>query len=146
MSARRAVDRRRVLVTTVAGIAAIGVSGCTTRLGSLFAKKKKKKVASATAVTMTDDLVFKPSRVTIRAGQTVEWRNDSVLVHTVTADPRIAAKAADVALPAGAKPFNSGNIKPKGIFRHTFTTPGTYRYFCIPHEAAGMVGEVAVLP
>jgi len=142
MSTRHGVDRRRVLATTVAGIAAFGLTGCTTKLGSLFSKTEP----SAPSVTMTDELVFKPRRVTIRAGQTVEWRNDSVLVHTVTADPGIAAKAADVALPADAKAFNSGNVKPKGKFSHMFTTPGTYRYFCIPHEAAGMVGEVIVKP
>jgi len=142
MSPRRGVDRRRVLVATVTGIAALGVSGCSTKLGSLFSKKKQ----PPPIVTMTDELVFKPSRVTISVGQTVIWRNESVLVHTVTADPGIAARAADVALPDGAKPFNSGNIKPKGTFRRTFTIPGTYRYFCIPHEAAGMIGEVIVQP
>ncbi len=142
MSTRRGVDRRRVLGAAVAGIVAIGVAGCAANTGAPASKEK----ASVAIVTMTDGLVFKPSRVTIRAGQAVEWRNDSVLVHTVTADPEIAARAADVALPDGAESFNSGNVKPKGTFRHTFTTPGTYRYFCIPHEAAGMVGEVIVKP
>jgi len=142
MSTRRGVDRRRVLGAAVAGIVAVGVTGCATYAG-MPASGKKAPVAT---VTMTDGLAFKPRRVTIHAGETVEWRNDSVLVHTVTADPEIAAKATDVALPDGAEPFNSGNVKPKGTFRHAFATPGTYRYFCIPHEAAGMVGEVIVEP
>ncbi len=50
----------------------------------------------------------------------------------------------DVALPVGAKPFNSGNLKPGQAYRHTFTVPGRYRYFCVPHEGAGMIGEVVV--
>jgi len=102
--------------------------------------------APAARVTMTNDLGFAPPRITIKAGQTVEWRNDSFLVHTVTADPKLAADQKDVALPAGAKVFNSGSVQPKATFRHTFTVAGTYRYFCIPHEAAGMVGEVIVKP
>ncbi|MBD3345169.1 MAG: hypothetical protein GF401_08925 [Chitinivibrionales bacterium] len=50
----------------------------------------------------------------------------------------------NVALPKGAKPFDSGTMQPGEEYRHTFTTAGLYRYFCIPHEKAGMVGEVIV--
>lgn len=76
---------------------------------------------------------------------TVRSQNASVLVHTVTDDPNLVAKEADYALPDGAEPFNSGNLEPKESYEHTFTVPGTHRYFCIPHEAAKMIGEVVVL-
>ncbi|HKJ94173.1 MAG TPA: plastocyanin/azurin family copper-binding protein [Gammaproteobacteria bacterium] len=102
--------------------------------------------SSTVVVTMTDEMKFKPSPVVIHVGDTVRWESDSVLVHTVTADPSLAAKASDVALPDGAATFNSGNISPGGHFEHTFKTAGRYRYFCIPHEAVGMVGEVVVKP
>jgi plastocyanin len=29
-------------------------------------------------------------------------------------------------------------------FSHTFTTPGPYKYFCIPHEPLGMVATITV--
>jgi plastocyanin len=29
-------------------------------------------------------------------------------------------------------------------YSHTFDTSGQYTYFCIPHEALGMVGQVTV--
>ena len=29
-------------------------------------------------------------------------------------------------------------------FKQTFNVPGTYKYFCIPHEAACMVGTIVV--
>jgi len=95
-------------------------------------------------VTMTDALRFQPNSVTIRAGETVQWRNDSELVHTVTADPQRVADSENVALPAGAETFHSGNVAPGQSFRHTFKVPGRYRYFCVPHEAAGMVAEIVV--
>ncbi|MFQ5934045.1 MAG: plastocyanin/azurin family copper-binding protein [Dehalococcoidia bacterium] len=44
------------------------------------------------------------------------------------------------------EPFDSGNIDLEGTFRHAFEAPGTYRYFCIPHEGAAMAGEVVVKP
>ena len=95
------------------------------------------------AVVKANDLVkFDPEEVSVDAGDTVEWRSVSVMVHTVTADPAKAAMAEDVALPPGAKAFDSGNIEPNGVFRHRFDVPGTYRYFCVPHEGARMVGTV----
>ncbi len=98
----------------------------------------------AVVVTMTDQLKFNPGTVTVQVGDTVEWKNTSLLAHTVTADPALAARQENVALPEGAQPFHSGIMKPNDTFRHKFATPGKYRYFCIPHEATGMVAEVVV--
>lgn len=103
-------------------------------------------LARTVTVKATDLLKFEPAKVVIHVGDTVVWHNASVLVHTVTDLPKLAANAADAALPKGAKPFNSGNLQPKADFKHRFTVPGTYRYFCIPHEAAGMLGQVVVEP
>jgi plastocyanin len=99
---------------------------------------------SGARVGMTNSLAFKPAKVTIDAGQSVLWENSSGLVHTVTADPSKAADKDHVRLPKGAKPFDSGRLLPGKTFEHTFTVPGRYRYFCIPHESAGMVAEVIV--
>lgn len=98
----------------------------------------------AAEVTMTNQLRFSAQTVRIRVGETVRWRNTTPLIHTVTADPDRAAEASDVALPPGARAFDSGDVEPGATFEHTFTVPGEYRYFCVPHEAAGMVGTVIV--
>ncbi len=97
-------------------------------------------------VQLTNMLTFDPKVDTITAGETVEWDNGSLLVHTVTADPSKATQDGSAALPEGAEPFDSGNIEPDGKFTHRFTVPGLYRYFCIPHEGASMIGEIVVLP
>ena len=44
-----------------------------------------------------DFVRFDPETITIRAGQTVQWRNTSPIPHTVTADPALAADPAHVA-------------------------------------------------
>jgi plastocyanin len=98
----------------------------------------------AALVDMTNRLQFSPDTVRIQAGGTVLWRNASALVHTVTADPGRAVRVESVHLPASAQPFHSGEIRPGEEFRHTFAVPGEYRYFCVPHELAGMVGVVIV--
>jgi plastocyanin len=80
-------------------------------------------------VAMTHDLRFAPDTIRIQAGQTVLWRNATPLIHTVT-------------LEAG----DSGDLRPGESFWHTFTTPGTYVYTCVPHDMAGMRGVVVVEP
>jgi hypothetical protein len=43
--------------------------------------------------------------------------------------------------------WNSGYlVHPKDHFEIRLTVEGVYDYFCIPHEAAGMVGPIVVGP
>lgn len=102
-------------------------------------------VGTRTSINMTE-MAFDPKEVTIPKGGEVEWVNNSAVVHTVTADPSKAANADNVALPAGVDAWDSGNVEPGESYSHTFETPGTYKYICIPHEAAGMVGTITVTP
>ena len=78
----------------------------------------------AVVVTMSNDR-FQPATVHVAAGRAVTWRNTSDIEHTVTG--------------AG---FDSGIIKPGGIYTRTFEKAGTFDYHCTPHFAAGMVGRV----
>ena len=98
---------------------------------------------AAAAVTMGFES-FSPATVTVRPGDTVEWQNTSLITHTVTDDPKLATKAADASLPPDVPPFNSGDIPAGQVYLHSFSEPGTYRYFCTHHEAGGMLGTVIV--
>lgn len=95
-------------------------------------------------VEMNPALNFAPTELRISAGDTVEFRNVSGFVHTVSTMPDTPGERATVQLPAGAAAFDSGRIEAGGIYRHTFETPGTYRYLCDPHHGAGMVGSIIV--
>lgn len=125
-------------VLIVAAMIAAGITGRT----SVY---KEARVIAAT-VRMTQAMTYVPRVIRINVGDTVEWQNVSALGHTVTADPGKATLSGDAVLPPGAMPFDSGNLQPGERFRYIFTVPGAYRYFCIPHEAAGMVGEIEVRP
>jgi plastocyanin len=117
-------------------------------LGGLLAGPATSPAADEPAVVvgMTNQMEYTPDTVRVQAGETVRWENDSAVMHTVTADPEEAINDESVRLPDGASTFNSGNMTPEQTFEHTFEVPGTYRYFCIPHEAVGMVGTVIVEP
>jgi plastocyanin len=87
---------------------------------------------------------FEPGTVTIKVGDTVEWRNVGNEVHHATTDPSMAINCGDVGSPAGAPPFDSGFLKPGATFSHTFKVAGTYRYACAVHETSGMIGKIVV--
>lgn len=95
-------------------------------------------------VDMDNLMRFLPDTVTVGVGESVRWRNTSDIVHTVTADASRAELPASVRLPAGAAPFDSGDMRPGEEFVHVFTEPGEYVYFCVPHERVGMIGVVRV--
>jgi plastocyanin len=99
----------------------------------------------AVVITMMDmPASFEPMRITIKAGDMVEWKNTGNQLHHVTTDPSAALKKRDVATPPGAKPFDSGFLKPGESFSQSFSVPGVYRYTCAVHEAKGMNGELVV--
>lgn len=99
----------------------------------------------AVVIGMTNTLSFTKDTVRVEVGETVRWNNDSIVVHTVTADAEKATMEKSVRLPEGATPFHSGDLEPEETFEYTFEVPGRYRYFCVPHEAA-MRGTVIVTP
>jgi plastocyanin len=74
------------------------------------------------------DLAFNPAQITVPVNGTVTWTNNDTVPHTATAKDRDA--------------LQSGTLEPGAQFSQTFTTPGTFEYFCEFH--ANMKGEVIV--
>jgi plastocyanin len=120
-----------------------GTVGVPAQPGTGTIASEQSAVKPAAVVQMQGEQ-FAPQNVTIRAGQSVEWKNNTGDPHTVTLVPDRALVSADAALPNNAQPFDSGTISAGMSFTHTFTVPGTYRYYCTLHEGNGMVGEVIV--
>ena len=139
------VSRRTVLPVGLGAVAFASVFGppASGRSGRAL---RPKSPSRATVVTMHIKLKFNPANITVQVGDTVEWRNRSLFTHTVTADKSLAKNPEHVVLPVGAEPFDSGDIPPGEVFRHTFTVSGEYAYFCIPHERHNMLGRVTVNP
>jgi plastocyanin len=117
-------------------LAAIGVAGTT----AASADPKTVEITIKQSPTMR----FDPETVSVNVGDTVKWTNSGFIDHTVTFDPGAAQKADSAALPAGVAPFGSESMEQDATYSHTFTTKGTYKYFCKFHEAMGMVGSVIV--
>jgi plastocyanin len=100
---------------------------------------------SPVVIKMADTKPFyTPENVAIKVGDTVQWVNSGQTVHSVSTSAANAQNRRDTSMPKGAVAFDSGFIPPGGDYSYTFTVPGTYRYFCLPHEKAGMVGVIVV--
>ena len=100
--------------------------------------------SGAPVVDMTDGLKFEPAEITVSVGDRVQWRNVGNIAHTVTTDPSKVADPEGVSVPSGVRPWDSGLLGGDETFSRTFDKPGTYRYVCIPHEGARMVGIIVV--
>ena len=104
-----------------------------------------KAASNPVVIKMADSQPFyTPEKVAIKVGETVQWVNSGQTVHSVSTSSANAQNPKDTSMPKGATAFDSGFIPPGGNYSYTFTVPGTYRYFCLPHEKAGMVGVIVV--
>jgi plastocyanin len=148
------VDARAVERTEILPGSTLGVSGSA---GTIAALPASQTVAGAPAelsakpviVTISGHAVPKLSapRVSIRAGQTVEWLNSTATMQEIIANPARAEQPSSAMLPAGVQPFDSGFLRPDHSFQYRFTVPGVYRYFCKLNnfnKAAPVEGEVIV--
>ncbi len=133
---------RRILFPSFTALLAVLLAAC----GSSGPAYEAPGPGVAATVDMTPALTFEPAEIKVRVGDRVEWRNRTLLTHTVTADRLITADASNVELPEGARPYNSAAIPAGQVFRYTFTVPGTYRYLCLPHAGQKMFGTVVVEP
>jgi plastocyanin len=94
------------------------------------------QVASAqeTPVVEMGNNYFDPIGLHVEPGTTVRFE--------LAAGAHSATAYSD-RIPDGATAFDSGTIS-QGSFEHTFETPGTYDYYCLPHKSVGMVGRIVV--
>ncbi len=82
---------------------------------------------AANTEVLIDQFTFTPQRITVKAGATVTWTNEDDVPHTIA---------------SSSKFFKSKALDTGDKFSFTFTTPGTYEYFCSLHPH--MTGAVVV--
>jgi amicyanin len=72
------------------------------------------------------NFTFSPKELKVKAGTTVTWTNEDDIPHTVVSPPNVRSKPLDT----------------DQSFSFTFTTPGSYKYFCSLHPH--MTGTIVV--
>ncbi|MGB6349984.1 MAG: cupredoxin family copper-binding protein [Pseudolabrys sp.] len=86
-------------------------------------------VRAEDAAVKIGNFTFGPQETKVKAGTTVTWTNEDDIPHTVVSPNNFRSKALDS----------------DDKFSFTFTTPGTYKYFCSlhPHMTGTIVVEAA---
>ncbi len=110
---------RPVIASTALG----AVVGSVLAAGILFARAD----GPAAAVSI-DNFTFTPPTVTVKAGTTVIWTNRDDIPHGIASSNNAFAR--------------SNALDADDSYSFTFTTPGTYQYFCYVHPH--MVGTIVV--
>jgi amicyanin len=85
---------------------------------------------NAPVAVSIDNFTFNPQKLTVKAGTTVTWTNKDDIPHAVA---------------AVNKQFKSKTLDTDDGYAFTFTTPGSYEYFCSlhPHMTGTVVVEAA---
>ncbi len=83
-------------------------------------------VPAAAAQVEIKDYAFRPATLTVPAGTTVTWTSHDDDPHTVTSSEKV---------------FASPGLDADETFSYTFSTPGTYTYYCTlhPHMTATII-------
>lgn len=157
-----ATDAERVSPAEVAAAADKELGAARAQAGALSAPPHAPTGTGATVTASWGDKLvavnrFEPETVSIKAGQTVVWRDASSWIpHTVSFEPPFKAPSDPKAfLPTGAKSGSrfAGGVAHSGMigpvpalptdsFSLTFTKAGKYPYLCLLHP--GMAGTVEV--
>jgi len=106
--------------------AALGAATATI-LAAVVIPTSAQNAAPAGAVTI-DNFTFTPASLTVKAGTTVTWTNHDDIPHGVASSTNAFKK--------------SNALDTDDSFSFTFTTPGTFQYFCYLHPH--MVGTIVV--
>ena len=149
MSAKRSVPSplrialaALVVVTIVIALTACGSSGGSKSSVTSPSTKASRATTAAAGDTVNLKLIaYRPRTLTVTAGTTVTWHQMDPGVHTVTSGT-VAQRGGGVTAEPDGK-FDSGELATGTSYSHTFTTPGTYTYFCRIHPAT-MRGVVTV--
>ena len=93
-----------------------------------FSSRAPAFAADATVVKI-GNFTFGPQELKVKAETTVMWTNEDDIPHTVVSPNNFRSKVLDT----------------DGTYAFTFTTPGTYKYFCSlhPHMTGTIVVEAA---
>ncbi|MGA9948786.1 MAG: cupredoxin family copper-binding protein [Xanthobacteraceae bacterium] len=84
--------------------------------------------AAPAGVVSIDNFTFTPQSLKVKAGTTVTWNNKDDIPHGIASSDNAFKK--------------SKALDTDDSFSYTFTTPGTFQYFCYIHQH--MVGTIVV--
>jgi plastocyanin len=124
------VMKKSILSFVIAGLVLVAFTGCSSgsknmsSISSTVTSDSTSSISSTSASSQSGNMVtivnfqFNPGTLTIKAGDTVEWKNNDSATHTIVFDN-----------------FKSGSVNQGDSYKHTFDTAGTFNYSCGIHPS-----------
>jgi plastocyanin len=116
--------RKSVTLGTFLAAFGLGIAGLGAGAGYVTASAQPKP---ETMEVKIDNFTFGPAELSVRVGTTITWTNRDDIPHTVVSTDKV---------------FKSKVLDTDEKFSSTFSTPGTFPYFCSIHPK--MTGKVVV--
>lgn len=116
--------RKSLTIGTFLAAFGLGIAGLGAGAGNVTASAQPKP---ETMEVKIDNFTFGPAELTVGVGTTITWTNRDDIPHTVVSTDKV---------------FKSKVLDTDETFSSTFSTPGTFTYFCSIHPK--MTGKVVV--
>jgi plastocyanin len=122
------MNRKQVLTIVLASAVIVAtavflgmVAGCSNHItGPSYDRSTGPTLSPGINQVWIENMAFNPGDLTVTPGTKVMWVNHDNVVHTVT--------SGIPGSPDGL--FDSGDLNPGDQYQHTFTTAGTFHYYC----------------
>lgn len=115
---------QRILAVAIVAVALAGC-GSSSKKSASTTTQATAAAAPAAATIVLKNIAFNPKDVTVKVGDTVEWKwDDGAVQHNVSG------------------PDFKSSVQSSGTYRHTFSAPGQVKFECTLHP--GMTGTVEV--
>ena len=115
--ARRAGGAQALRARRDVAVGAIAI-GAILLIGTPLLSQASQTASQPKQIVTIKQMRVEPQQITVPAGAKVEWKNEDMFEHTVTADD-------------GS--FDSGLIKPGHSWSMTMSKSGKFAYHCRPH-------------
>lgn len=135
MTPDRSTFRRRELGGVLGAVGLLTLPGC---FADEDADEQATRSENQVIVGPNSKYVYEPETMTVDVGETVTWTWDSNN-HNVVVDEQPADADWEGTDGGASETYDEGYA-----YEYTFDVPGTYSYYCSPHEGMGMIAEVVV--
>ena len=123
------MSKRPSMFAACLACASLALAGCGGDDNSSSSSSSTTTTTTTTQATAVDAVVqvsigdnfYKPENLTIQRGQTVKWKNDGAVAHTVTSDSDSSVK------------FDSSTLEPKAVYVLKPGAAGKLTYYCTIH-------------
>lgn len=128
-------DNRKRSLPIALLVISVALAGCAAPDAPAATPAAERTSAASTGNVEMKDMQYSPATLTVAEGATVTWTNQEATGHTVTPTDKTHWGS------EGSGDEFEAWLQNGQSWSFTFTKPGTYEYYCVPHASKGADGQ-----